>query len=275
VDMLCGTMGDNCPEVAPFNGEDYFEAGKPIGCCYTPQQQAVWAKWNSLATRVAKCASPPAPTTPAQPSRPEAYAQSSVRGAPTHESTLRPAQGSTPQAPLTARPPRARARQARRHPRVPARDEGHDRSQVGVPPPPPSPVCPRTHGRPRTASIPRARSIFALDPPGSDLAARWQVEGQTEWLQGLDAAWARRGRAARGAARAGVRGPAPAVSFRVQGRGWGWLQRRGPAAPDGRARSPGRCSRASGSGEPCAPAPARPCCGARGGAAAGRRALTL
>lgn len=139
VDMLCGTMGDNCPEVAPFNGEDYFEAGKPIGCCYTPQQQAVWAKWNSLATRVAKCASPPAPTTPAQPSRPEAYAQSSVRGAPTHESTLRPAQGSTPQAPLTARPPRARARQARRHPRVPARDEGHDRSQVGVPPPPPFP----------------------------------------------------------------------------------------------------------------------------------------
>ncbi|KAJ1494548.1 hypothetical protein T484DRAFT_2470355 [Baffinella frigidus] len=52
MDTLCGTDGTKCPELPAFNGEDYFEAGKPIGCCYNKQD--VWERWNKLATRVSK-----------------------------------------------------------------------------------------------------------------------------------------------------------------------------------------------------------------------------
>lgn len=52
-DELCGNNGDECPEIPSFNGEDYFD-DKPIGCCYTKEQQAVWERWLALKNRVAR-----------------------------------------------------------------------------------------------------------------------------------------------------------------------------------------------------------------------------
>jgi len=52
-DELCGTNGDDCPELPAFNGEDYFN-DKPIGCCYDKQQQATWEKWLALKNKVAR-----------------------------------------------------------------------------------------------------------------------------------------------------------------------------------------------------------------------------
>jgi hypothetical protein len=52
-DELCGEHGDECPEVPAFNGEDYFD-DKPLGCCYTKEQQALWGKWVALKKRVAR-----------------------------------------------------------------------------------------------------------------------------------------------------------------------------------------------------------------------------
>ena len=52
-DTLCGPNGENCPELPAFSGEDYFDE-KPIGCCYTKEQQDLWSKWVSLKNRVAR-----------------------------------------------------------------------------------------------------------------------------------------------------------------------------------------------------------------------------
>ena len=52
-DELCGNNGDDCPDIPAFNGEDYFD-DKPLGCCYSKEQQHVWDKWKALKERVAK-----------------------------------------------------------------------------------------------------------------------------------------------------------------------------------------------------------------------------
>jgi len=49
-DELCGSNGDECPELPSFNGEDYFD-DKPLGCCYTKEQQALWERWVALKNR--------------------------------------------------------------------------------------------------------------------------------------------------------------------------------------------------------------------------------
>ena len=52
-DELCGNNGDECPELPSFNGEDYFD-DKPLGCCYTKEQQALWERWLALKNRIAR-----------------------------------------------------------------------------------------------------------------------------------------------------------------------------------------------------------------------------
>lgn len=52
-DTLCGENGDECPEIPAFSGEDYFD-DKPLGCCYTKEQQAVWERWLALKNKVAR-----------------------------------------------------------------------------------------------------------------------------------------------------------------------------------------------------------------------------
>ena len=52
-DELCGSNGDDCPELPAFNGEDIFD-DKPIGCCYDKKQQATWEKWQALKNKVSR-----------------------------------------------------------------------------------------------------------------------------------------------------------------------------------------------------------------------------
>lgn len=50
----CENVSASCwTRDAGARAQDYFDE-KPIGCCYSKQQQAVWDKWNLLKQRVAK-----------------------------------------------------------------------------------------------------------------------------------------------------------------------------------------------------------------------------
>jgi hypothetical protein len=44
-------VADADGEIPAFSGEDYFTS-KPLDCCNTKEQQAVWQKWNALRLKV-------------------------------------------------------------------------------------------------------------------------------------------------------------------------------------------------------------------------------